>query len=311
MRLPVVVRLLVTALAVVSAAAAGGARKTKPWTATGRVVDVQGRPVAGAALEVSITNHEYQSVTIGQGVSGPDGRFALRLTTNEYGDLGLGVEAPGFANWGYAGFPRGVVNEKIVLRRVIDQTFIEGLRSVRDPAERARQVLEIAASEDLPDIEEMFPYVGELRAELAAIVRAGTTEPRDRRSDDSTPAGHAARLLAYWADPADDVLVGPWLKKNWGARPAHVAHLGLSAASIDEVCDRWREIHFVDQGITDRQPPSSCLEPVVDPTGNHALVLFRVRYTYWGYDMHLVMRREGERWVLRGVAENAIYHYRR
>jgi hypothetical protein len=155
-----IVRLLVAALALASAAAASttrGARKTKPWTATGRVLDVKGRPVAGAALDVSITK-------------------------------------------------------------------------------------------------QMFPYLGELRAELAAIVRAGTTEPRERR-DGSCPADHAARLLAYWADPADDVLVVPWLKKNWGGRPAHVAHLGLSAASIHEVCDRWREIHFVDQGISTTNAP--------------------------------------------------------
>jgi len=59
---------------------------------------------------------------------------------------------------------------------------------------------------DLPEIERMFPHLGELRAELAAIVGAGTTEPREL-SDGSSPADHAARLLAYWADPADDVLV--------------------------------------------------------------------------------------------------------
>jgi len=297
------IRMLVAVLALVSAAAASP--KTKPWTATGRVVDVQGRPVAGAALDVSITNQEYHSVTIGRGVSGGDGSFAFRFTTNEYGDLGLGVDAPGFAHWGWAGFPRGVMNEKIVLRRVIDRPFIEGLRSVRDPAERARRVLEIAASDDLPEIEQMFPYLGELRAELAAIVRAGTTEPKAR--DDSTPTDHAARLLAYWSDPADDALVVPWVKKHWGGRAANVAHLGFSAASIQEICDRWREIHFADQGIKGRQTWSSCLEPVV--AGNHALALFRVKYAYWGYDMHLVMRREGERWVLRGVAENQIFHF--
>ena len=310
MRLPLVVRLLVAALVLVSAAAASTARKAKPWTATGRVVDVQGRPVAGAALDLSITNHEYRSVTIGRGVSGDDGRFALRLTTNEYGDLGLGVDAPGFAHWGWAGFPRGVADETIVLRRIIDRPFMEGLRAVRDPAERARQVLEIAASHDLPDIEELFPYLGDVRAELAAIVRAGTAGPRDR-TDDTSPADRAARLLAYRADPADDALLLPWLKKNWGGRPAHVAHLGLSAASIDEVCDRWREIHFADQKISGNQPWNACLQPVMDGAGSHALALFRVRYAYWGYDMHLVMRREGERWVLRGVAENNIYHYKR
>src|SRR5690348_15027680 len=155
---PSPVRLLLAAfaLALLGAAAAStarAARKTKPWRATGRVVDVQGRPVAGAAIEVSITNQEYREVTIGQGVSGADGRFSLKLTTNDYGDLGLGVDAPGFAHWGWAGFPRGVVDEKIVLRRVIDRPFIEGIRAVRDPAQRASLVLEIAASDDIPEIE--------------------------------------------------------------------------------------------------------------------------------------------------------------
>ena len=312
MRLPIALSLLVAAFALVGGAAAAtahGARETKPSTATGRVLDVQGRPVSGAVIEVSITNQEYESVTIGPGVSDADGRFALTLATYDYGDLGLGVEAPGFGHWGWAGFPRGIVDEEIVLRRIIDRSFIEGLRAVRDPAERARRVLEIAASDDLPEIEEMFPYLGELRPELAAIVRAGTAEPRVRR-DGSSPADHAARLLAYWADPADDAIVVPWVKKEWGGRPAHVAHLGLSAASIYEICDRWREIHFADQGISGRKPPSPCLEPVVDPTHTHALALFRVEYAYWAYDMHLVMRREGERWVLRGVAENKTYHYR-
>lgn len=293
----------------VAALALFGAVKAKPWTATGRVVDVQGRPVAGAALEVSITSQDYREVIIGRGVSDADGRFALRLTTNQYGDLGLGADAPGFARWGWAGFPRGVVEETIVLKRTVDRHFIEGLRAVRDPAERANRVLEIAASDNLPEIGEMFPYLGELREDLAAIVRAGTREPRER-TDGSTPADHAARLLAYWADPADDGLVMPWVRKNWGARPAHVTHLGLSAASIDEVCDRWREIHFADQGITGRQPWNACLEPVLDRTRSHALALFRVRYAYWGYEMHLVMRREGERWVLRGVADHGIFHFR-
>jgi hypothetical protein len=312
MRLSLLAGLLVAALVLAGTAAAvtaPGARRTKPWTATGRVVDVHGRPVAGAALEVSITNQEYKSVTIGRGVSGADGRFALRLTTSDYGDAGLGVDAPGFAHWGWV-FDRGVVDEKIVLRRVIDRPFIEGLREVRDPAERARRVLEIAASYDLPEIAEMFPYLGEVRAELAAIVRAGTAEPRDRR-DDSSPADQAARLLAYWADPADDALVWPWVKKNWGGRPANVAHLGLSGASIDQVCDRWREIHFDDQKVSGRQPWSSCLQPVLDRTGNHALTRFQVRYAYWGYDMYLVMRRDGERWVLRGVGGSRILHFTR
>jgi|GEM_PF-1118986 len=37
------------------------------------------------------------------------------------------------------------------------------IESRRDPAERARRVLEIAASDDLPKIEQMWPYLGELR----------------------------------------------------------------------------------------------------------------------------------------------------
>ena len=117
-------------------------------------------------------------------------------------------------------------------------------------------------------------------------------------------------LLAYWADPADDALLRPWVLEHWGARPAHVAHLGLSAASIDEVCDRWREIHLADQGISDSPPPAACLTPLLDPTRTHAVVVFQVRYAHWGYSMPLVMRREGEAWTLRGVGEDTIFHLR-
>ena len=292
------------------AAAAAGARTPKPSTATGRVVDLQGRPVAGAAVEVSIMGQDYRRQTLGRGVSDVDGGFALSLSPNEHGSsLGIEVAAPGFVP-DFASFPRGIVDETIVLRRIVDRAFLEALRSVRDPEERARRMLEIAASDDLPDIDEMFPYLGELRPDLAAIVKAGTTEPKTRRTE-RTPAYQASRLLAYWADPADDELLAPWVKENWGARPAHVAHLGLAADSIYEICHRWAEIHFVDQKIAaDRVPWNRCLEPVVDRTGTHALALFRVRYAYWGYDMYLVMRREGERWVLRGVAENMRHHFR-
>lgn len=301
--------LLIVLVSAAAASTPAGGPPGKPRTASGRVVDVQGRPVAGAAIEISITSQDYRSVTIGEGFSGADGRFALTLSTNEYGDLGLGVDAPGFAHWGWAGFPRGIVNEEIVVHRVIDRTFLDALRSVRDPEERARHVLEIAASDDLPEIEEMFPYLAELRPDLAAIARARTAEPKVPRNGRS-PADQALRLLSYRADPADDALVAPWIRKNWGGRAAHVAHLGLAADSTHELCDRWREIHFADQRIASNRPASVCREPVTDRTGTHVLVLFEVRYRYWGYDMHLVMRQEGMRWVLRGVAENSIEHYR-
>jgi hypothetical protein len=301
-------------LAVVTAAAASTPREARagePSTATGRVVDVQGRPVAGAAIEVSIMGQDYRRRTLGQGVSDGDGRFAVSLSLNEYDSTGgIGVDAPGFVS-DWASFPGGIVDETIVLRRIVDRPFLEALRAVRDPQERARRVLEIAASDaaDLPEMEEMFPYLGELRRELAAIVVAGTEAPTVRRTDWS-PAYHASRLLAYWADPADDALLAPWIKENWGARPAHVAHLGLSAGSVYEVCARWSEIHAADQSASGCQALGTCRPPLVDRTGTHALALFGVRYAHWGYDMYLVMRREGKRWVLRGVADNKLYHFR-
>ncbi|HXT21941.1 MAG TPA: hypothetical protein VN923_14415, partial [Thermoanaerobaculia bacterium] len=63
-------------------------------------------------------------------------------------------------------------------------------------------------------------------------------------------------------------------------------------------------------GASGCQAWGTCRLPLVDRTGTHALALFGVRYAYWGYDMYLVMRREGERWVLRGVAEGKLYHFR-
>jgi hypothetical protein len=298
LRAPIAPLFLLATCSVVGAASTGHeAEGAKPRLASGRVVDVHGAPVAGAAIEVSITDRQYRSVTIGQGLSGADGGFMLPLATADYGDLGVGVDAPGFAHWGAAGFPQGVVDEEIVLRQIVDRGFLDDLGAIRDPAERARRVLEIVTSEDAPVIEEMFPYLGAMRPELAAIVRAGIAEPKTR--DGSSPADHATRLLAYWADPADDEIVVPWVIASWGARPAHVAHLGLSAASIGGVCALWRELHFADQGIADDQPWSPCTELVVDATRTHALALFRVSYAHWGYDMHL-----------RGVSEGRIHHYR-
>ncbi|HET9768251.1 MAG TPA: hypothetical protein VFS60_15465 [Thermoanaerobaculia bacterium] len=296
---------MLLATASVSSGLAAAAR-TKPATATGRVLDVHGQPVAGAAIEVSITTQEYKSLTIGEGTTDTNGRFALDLSTTSYGDLGLGVEAPGFKNWGWAGFPEGIVAEEIVLSRVIDRSFLERLRSVGDREAHARGVFEIAASDDLPEIPELFPYLGELRPELAAIVRARTSEPKLKR-DGSTPADHALRLLALRADPADDALVEPWMKEEWAFEPALTK---VSGESIYQVCSRWGDVHFAKEGVSKQPPPSYCQDQVVDSGGLHAMALWSVRYMYWGYSMYLVMRREGDRWVLRGVTGGTIYHYR-
>ena len=301
-------RLIVFAVVLIAASSTccgPAAAAAKPATATGQVLDVHGQPVAGAAVEVSITAQDYSSLTIGQGTTDADGRFALALSTTSYGDLGVGIEAPGFARWGWV-FPQGIVGEEIVLNRIVDQVFLERLRSVRDPAERARGVLEIAASDDLPEIEELFPYLGELRPELAAIARARTSQPKLKR-DDSTPADHAMRLLAMWADPADDTLVEPWMKKEWAFEPAPA---NLSGASIFDVCTHWGDFHFAKEGVSKRPPPSYCQHQIVDRSGRHAMALWLVRYMFWGYSMHLMMRRESDRWVLRGVEGGTIYHYR-
>jgi hypothetical protein len=302
---PLVVAIGLIATASVSSSLAAAAR-AKPATATGRVLDVHGQPVARAAIEVSITAQDYKSLTIGAGTTDADGRFALDLSTTSYGDLGLGVEAPGFKNWGWAGFPEGIVDEEIVLSRVIDRTFLEHLRSVSDREERAHGVFEVAASDDLPEIDELFPYLGELRPGLAAIVRARTAEPKVKR-DGSTPADHALRLLALRADPADDALVEPWMKAEWAFEPALTK---VSGESIYEVCSRWGDVHFAKEGVSKQPPPSYCQNQVVDSSGLHAMALWNVRYMHWGYSMHLVMRREGDRWVLRGVTSGTIYHFR-
>jgi hypothetical protein len=270
------------------------------------VADVQGRPLAGASIEVSMTNRRYESVAIGRGVTDGDGRFALALSTDGYGDLGLGVQAPGFVRFGWAGYPQGITDEAVVLRRPIDRAYLEALRSVREPGERAARVLELAASDDLPEIEELFPYLGELRAELAAIASAPVLEPEVRR-DGATPAEHASRLLAYWADPADDRLLARWTKE---ARGFTSLPDDFAAPMIGELCALWRVEHFRREKVGEPQTYSACGVPLLDGTGTHALALFRVRYAHWGYDMHLVMRREGERWVLRAVAANRIDHFR-
>jgi hypothetical protein len=68
---------------------------------SGRVVTVQGAPVAGAALSLRAVV-PYASEEVASGVSGSDGRFVLLVWPFEDGDNYLGrsylwVEAPGFA----------------------------------------------------------------------------------------------------------------------------------------------------------------------------------------------------------------------
>ena len=303
-RLRLAALLLASGVCWLSASCSAAPGPAKPKQATGLVVDVQGRPVAGAAIEVSITDRSYHSVTIGSGATGPDGRFLLPLSTSEYGDLGLGVEAPGFEPWGWAGYPQGIRDERIVLGRKVDRAYLDSLQAL-NAAERSAAVLEIAASDELPEIEEMLPYLAALRPGLLELVRARTAAPATRR-DGSTPADHAASLLAYWAEPADDEILAPWLTRMRGLKDAPA----LSGITILELCGRWRTVHFEREKVSKHPPFSYCTDPVFDPDRVHGLLLFQVRYAYWGYNMYLVIRKEGERWVLRRVLDHEIQHYK-
>jgi hypothetical protein len=300
-----VIRVLLAGASIATVQVPAGLGAEKPATATGRVLDVHGRPAAGAAVEVSITNQEYQSVTIGQGTTDSAGRFALALSTTAYGDLGLGIEAPGFARWGRAGIPPAS-SAKRSSSAPHRSRLPRSLRSSRDPPSapaapwrsRPRTICRDGGA---------LPYLGG-RAELATIARARTSTPRTQH-DDITPADRALRLLAFAADPADDDLVEPWMKKEW--RHHRPAPATLAGASIDEVCDRWGEWHFTEQRIAKPARPAVRLHPIPDATGRHALVRWRVDYLHWGYSMYLVMRREGDRWVLRGVSADTLHHHRR
>ena len=72
--------------------------------------------------------------------------------------------------------------------------------------------------------------------------------------------------------------------------------------TIPEVCKQWADHHFGGKKPEDRTF-NEFNEPLLDPSGKHALVQFWVEYKIWGYSQILVLTKQQDEWQLRFVAE--------
>lgn len=261
----------------------------------GQVIDAHGEPIAGARVAV-VTRQE---VVVGSGVADSSGRYSFELGPHPRESLILGAEGEGFERWSGSVESDRLDGLTIVLDRKVDAAYLEALRTVSDVQDRAWRIHEILALDDTNfSFEVVFPYVGELREDLLAAAQRPTRTLEGRR----LLADRALQLLAFWGDPADQALLDPWLAQSSGfAKPPEE----VEAPDPDAMCRAWAEVHFRHQGAGFRAPRYSCSEPVIDPAGRRALMLFDVTSGLYYYNMHLVFERASpsEPWRLRTVVE--------
>lgn len=281
-------------VAVAVAILTGGCASAPAVTsASGRVVDVHGRPVSGA--RVTVKTHALQ--VVGTGAAGADGHFAFALARHRGIEPELSVDADGFAHWSQWADWEQLGDYQVTLDRKVDDGYLIALRAVSDPTERVSRMEEIlSVSEWHWAVEPLFPFLGELREDLlAASARPTRTKMGDLLAD------RAFVLLAFWGDSRDRALLTPWSAKNlWFAAPPSP----LQAPSPRAMCSAWAAVHFEHEGVAGDWPPYYCTEAVVDPDQTRALMLFQVDYAHWRYNMHLILQRDDKEapWQLRAVA---------
>jgi hypothetical protein len=272
-----------------------------PAEATGIVVDLEGRPVAGARVVVGGADAEAD------GLTGADGTFRIALHDRSYRMLDLEVTAPGFDRWAFTAFYGGVQGERVQLSRTLSQDLLAAVASEPQPERRVWRLLEIVGNRPGSSLDPVavFAGLGALRPELRALVASRAFERQDDMND--APADRARELLAWWADPADAGLLAGWLKKQRGFRPVTSK---LAAASEGEVCAQWAKEHFQRERVASHPPWHVCSAVITDPSGTRMLLRFDVRYAYWGYNQLLVAVREAGAWRLRLVVDGEHYHLR-
>jgi len=270
-----------------------------PAEATGIVVDLESRPVAGAHVEV-----EGADATA-QGETGPDGTFRIALHDRSYRMLALVVTAPGYDRWAFTAFYGGVIGERVQLSKTLSTSLQTAVTAEPQPERRVWLLLEIVGNRPSSTLDPIavFAGIGDLRSDLRALVASRAFERQDDMND--APADRARQLLAWWGDPADADLLTGWIEKQKFFRASLAA---ISAPSAFEVCSRWAEEHFRHEGVADHPPWHTCSPVSTDPSGTHTLLRFQVRYAYWGYSQLVVAIRENDGWHLRRVADWEHYH---
>ena len=271
-----------------------------PPHVTGIVVDRRGRPVASAQVVVQSWGEEQ----FGAGRTGADGRFDIQLTRKTDEDLGLTVTAPGFARWAVAGSykPHQLVGYRVRLDRELGRDFMTALAAEPDPESRIWGLLEIVGDRQLGfKVAAVFPYLGALRADLRAIVESKAFTRPDDPPREGSPDDQARELLAYWGDPADEPLVGAWMRVRRGVRSVPP----FTGDDLFSVCGTYAQYTSQQEDVA---PRFSCLEAAADAARTRALYDLNVRYAHWGYTEHLVLKREGTAWKLRFVVEGERVH---
>jgi hypothetical protein len=270
-----------------------------PAEATGMVVDLEGRPVAGARVDIG------GAQAGADGLTGVDGTFRIALHDRSYRMLDLDVTAPGFDRWAFTAFYGGVQGERVQLSRTLSRDLLAAVAREPQTERRVWRLLEIVGNRPGSSLDPVavFAGLGALRPDLRALVASRAFERPDDRNE--APADRARQLLAWWADPADADLLAGWLEKQRGFRPVTPA---LAAASEVEVCAQWAAEHFQREGVASRPPWHDCAAVATDPSGTRMLLRFDVRYAYWGYSQLLVAVREAGAWRLRLVVDGEHYH---
>lgn|GEM_PF-1873961 len=271
-----------------------------PKVATGLVVDRQGTTVPGARV---VVEREASDEVLGEGTTNATGKFEVTLSTQSYRGLTLTVTKDGFNRWAMGGLYGGIVGCRVRLDRVIDDTFWKARNAERDGERRLWMLLEIVGDRQFStEMHDIFPHIGALREELLQLVQSKAFDAKDGRF--SSPAETACFLLAYWYDPADEPLFSKWLKNQ---KHIESPKKTLVGETITEVCTQWADHHFPGKKPEERTF-NTFGKPLVDSTGNHALVEFWVQYKHWGYSQWLVLTKQQAKWQLRFVAEHRHWH---
>ena len=279
-----------------------GADKAPPSSpgVTGIVVDRRDRPVVGAQVVVESWGDER----FGEGRTGDDGRFDIPLARKADEDLGLTVTAPGFVRWAVAATyePHELVGYRVRLDRELGRDFMTTLAAEPDPESRIWGLLEIIGHRQLDfKVAAVFPYLGVLRTDLRAVVESKAFTRPDDPPREGSPDDQARELLAYWGDPADEPLVGAWMRVRRGVRSVPP----FTGDDLVPLCATYAQYTFQQEDVA---PRFSCLEAAADAARTRTLVDLNVRYAHWGYTEHLVVMREGTVWKLRFVVEGERMH---
>lgn len=275
---------------------------TMPMTATGKIVDRWGNPVAGLSVDVTRNNDER---IIGLGKTNRLGEFNLELTTGDYRNVFTTVtdEKNKYSRWAQGGFNSGIVDAYIQLDREVNQSFLKQLTAESDEKRRLMLLMEVIGNRQFSlDLPEHYIYIGAMREDLLRIIESHEFE---KKAGNASPAERAQFLITVWNADEDKSLIEEWLSnKEDNYKPSQV----FSGTTIDEACKAFVDQYWADTK-PEQRPTNSMGAPVIDKSEQHAIIDYSVDYAQWGYAKRLVLRKQKEQWVIKLVWNHAHYNY--